>query len=301
MTIASVFRIAGYGLLALVAFWAPTVATAGAIQTSTSTLTIIPSGADADNFTNADAESFSERLINDSTWTSSALAQVDGNLEVGVTATPRGFVNGKSQAFADLRLTQHYEAGDARIGAVRFTVQPGEILFSTELNAPFQGEFDGLLFIGLSASINDVTVSDYSFRMEVKSTNGGIDINSGSTGTALVHLSEVLSGGHQWGVRTSGFTDVLVITPAIFPGDVVTVSYDMRAEVTLHPLDGRFTYSAKIGDPLDTIGGGGVEFASSVPEPSSAWLMTIALCAIGAHVSNQRRRRRSVVGQERLR
>ena len=114
--------------------------------------------------------------------------------------------------------------------------------------------------------------------MEVLSTNGGIDINSGSTGTALAHLSEVLSGG-RWGVRTSGFTDVSAITPAIVPGDVVTISYDMRAQVDLQPLDARFTYSAKLGDPLDLDGGGSLELVSSVPEPSTAWLMGLALAS----------------------
>ena len=275
-------------LLALFAAGKPTPAAAGAIQTTTGTQSLVPGGQDIHNYVqNADAESYVERVVHDGTYTSSALAQVNGNLEVGVTLAPRTYFQSESDAFADLELTQHYEAGDARIGGIRFTVQPGEILFTTELHAPFAGEFDGQLIIGLTASINDVAVSEYSFLMGVKSTNGGIDINSGSNDIGLQHLSEVLSGG-RWGVRTSGFTDVLVITPAIFPGDVVKVAYNMEAKVNIDPLDARYTFSAKIGDPLDAISGGTIEFVSSVPEPASEWLMAFGLFALGTRVPSRR-------------
>ena len=124
-------RIARPTLFALVAFWAPAVAFSGSFVTSTRTDTYVPGRTDTDTFINADAESYVENTVDGGTFASSALAQLNGNLEVGVTLAPRLYFAHQSQAKANLTITQHYEAGDSRIGAVRFTVEPGEILFTT--------------------------------------------------------------------------------------------------------------------------------------------------------------------------
>lgn len=277
MRIASFVRVSSKAVLACIALAIPCAATSGQIQRLTSTFTILPIGQDADTSTTGNSESFSQTSLGGSNWTSSALAETNGNLEVGVSAARLSLFTGEAQADATLLLSQHFEQGDPRIGGVRFTVQPGEILFSG-----FAGGFDGFLSIVLAASINEVTVSRYNFRLEVKKTDEGIDINSGSTDTALVHLSEVVDETHGLhGVRTAGFTDVLVLPPAIFPGDLVSISYDMQAVANLTPLDGRFSFSVKLGDPLDTISDGTLSFVPPpIPEASAAWQIVIGLCAL---------------------
>lgn len=292
MAVASFFGVSGKAALACIALAIPCVAISGSIQKFTGTTTILPIGSDVDSSRTGNSESLVKRDFGGGTWTSSALAESDGNLEVGVSAT-RSLFTGKADADSSLFLDQRFEKGDPRIGGVRFTVQPGEILFSG-----FPGDFDGVLDIALGASINKVLVNEYVFRLEVKKTNTGIDINSGSTDTALVHLSEVLSGsGGLFGVRTAGFTDVLIITPAIFPGDLVSISYSMDARTDLNPLDGNFIFSAKLGDPLDTLGGGALSFIPPpIPEPSSAWQMVIGLCAFTVLGRRLRGHRRTLRG-----
>jgi len=285
MKIRSFIERCAYCVLALLASGAPSIAVSGPIKTIGSTLAIIPTASDSDSSTTGTlvkTESLAKNSFGGGDWTASALVEADGNLEVGVTSTPSFSADpAQAQAFSDMVLSQHFEAGDARIGGIRFTVQPGEILFRTQLNSPLQGEFDGTLFIGLSALINNVVVNTYDFTLKVKSTNGGIDINSGSTGTALVHLTKVLSGP-VWGVRTEGFTDALAITPAIFPGDDVSISYSMRAQANVKSVDGRDSFSVKLGDPLDSLSGGGISLITqppTIPEPSSIYLMIVG-CAV---------------------
>lgn len=283
MTVTSIARFAAHAVLALTVAGAASISFAGPITTRTLTEAQIPGGKDVDSSSTGNSESYVEAEVGSGKWTASSLAETSGNLEVGVTTT-RTYTNATAAAYADLALDRHFDTGDAVASGVRFTVQPSELLFRPGVTDPLAGGFDGVLGIDLKVQLNGRTIGGYFFQMEVKSVDGGIDITSGSSGTALVHLIEVLSG-NWWGVRLEGFSDVIALTPAIYAGDDITVLYSMSAQARVSPGDQNYSFSAKIGDPLDALGGGAIEFITEsvpnpgVPEPSSAWLLVVALAA----------------------
>ncbi len=244
---------------------------------------------DVDDSRTASAESYSEAPgVLGGKWFASALAEPDGNLEVGVDNDLPTLLRGTSRADATLFLTHRYTSG-SRIGAIEFTVQSGEILFKTprKETAPAVGTHAASLRIFLTAFINKVEVAEYLFSLKLVSTNGGFDIDPASTGTALVHIDHVFSGdGGVWGLTTAGFTDVLLL-PRLEPNDLLEVAYDMTARGEEHGyLDIGIGVSAKIGDPLDLQGGGVLTVPPDViPEPSTGSLLALGILGLAARFS----------------
>jgi hypothetical protein len=277
----------------------PAGAFAVKVDTFAATLTDVdPDGQasriDNDSSHTASAESYSEAPgIVGGKWFASALAEHDGNLEVGVDNDRATFLRGTSSADATLFLTHRYTSGP-RISAVEFTIQSGEILFTTprKETAPAVGTHAGSLDALLTATINKVQVAQYIFYLKLISTNGGFEIDPASSDTALVHLNQVFSGeGGVWGVKTASFTDVLLL-PALAPNDLLEITYQMRARGEVHGyVDIGIGVSAKIGDPLDLQGGGILNVPPDpVPEPATSFLLAVGILAL--LVTHSRRRGR---------
>jgi hypothetical protein len=279
----------------------PTGALAVKVDTFAATLTEVdPDGQasriDNDSSHTASAESYSEAPgVVGGKWFASALAEHDGNLEVGVDNDLPTFLRGTSFADATLFLTHRYTSGP-RISAVEFTIQPGEILFTTprKETAPAVGTHAASLSALLTATINNVDVAQYRFSLRLISTNGGFDIDPASSGTALVHIDHVFSGdGGVWGLTTAAFTDVLLLPP-LEPHDLLQITYEMRAKGEVHGYnDIGIGVSAKIGDPLDLQGGGILNVPPDpVPEPATSCLLAVGFLAmVAAHVRRRGRLR----------
>lgn len=281
----------------------PAATLAVTVDTFAATLTEVdPDGQasrlDNDSSHTASAESYSEAPgVFGGKWFASALAEHDGNLEVGVDNDLPTFLRGTSHADATLFLTHRYTSGP-RISAVEFTIQPGEILFTTprKETAPAVGTHAASLSALLTATINNVEVAQYLFYLSLVSTNGGFEIDPASSGTALVHIDHVFSGdGGVWGLTTAAFTDVLLL-PGLEPNDLLQITYQMRAKGEVHGYtDIGIGVSAKIGDPLDLQGGGILNVPpDSVPEPATSCLLAVGVLALLA----ARARRRGRLGPQ---
>ena len=288
-----------------VSFFLSSPAWSGPITIETSTWSRLAanagSGFYADGPALGDSESYAELpATGGGKWFSSALAEQTGNLEVGVSAD-RTLLRGRADAFANISFSQEYLSG-SKIGGIEFIVQPGEILLTTPTNIqPALGTHTAFLGVNLSARINKVLVNEYAFFLELTSTNGGFDIDPSSSGTALIHLNEVLSGGGGiWGVRTEGFKDVLVL-PLPEPGDMLDIVYSMQAMGEARGLvDTGLGFSVKIGDPLDGQGNGLLVLPPdenlpgvSVSEPGVGWLLMLVLVCVAATAGVARRSRRN--------
>lgn len=174
-----------------------------------------------------------------------------------------------------------YTSG-SQIGGVEFTMQPGEIVFSTLAgHSPGVG-ITGTLTALLSARVNDVQVNQFLYLLRLTSTNGGFEIDPSSTSPGLLSIASVHSGdGGVWGVETKAYDGALVLPP-LNPNDHLTITYDMRAEAQHLNADYVQGFSVKIGDPLHLTGVGSLTLtpASVVPLPNSWWLMLSALLAL---------------------
>lgn len=284
-------------LLLLAGLLLPAHALAVKVDSFVSTLARVePDGkgpsTDVDSSQTAAAESYSEVSGSLGTvWFASALADHQGNMEVGVDNDLNTFFRGTSRADASLFLTHRYQSG-ARIAAVEFTIQGGEILFTTPRQQipPAVGTHSASLTAQLTATLNGVDVAQYNFFLKLVSTDGGFDISPASTDTALVHISEVFSGaGGVWGLKTASFTDVLLLPP-LEPDDLLRINYHMSAVGEVHQRpDLGLGVSAKIGDPLDLQTGGILTVPlDPVPEPATLSMLAVGFLVVLAAYSRRR-------------
>ncbi len=202
-------------------------------------------------------------------WFSSAYADKEGNLEVGVDNDPASGVRGESVANSVVTLIDTYNGGP-RPASVEFTLQAGEILFETDprvRGAPGFGSL-GQINAFLSMDLNGTPIDLFQHSLILFSTDTGFEIDPRSSSTGLLSIDSVSAGtGGVWGVRTKEFTGVAVLPP-LEVGDKYSINYSMAAiGDMLNPIDQNLGISAKIGDPLDFVHAGGLRLITDSDAP----------------------------------
>jgi hypothetical protein len=234
---------------------------------------------------------------------SSALAELSGNLEVGVDVHAFMAFRGSVTAVAAERLTSSNRTLDPLL--LGLEIAPGEVLFRSA--RPFDGSHEGWFSVtvlldsaGDVDSATGLPIPDgafdeaedtllFEYRLHLTSRDGGallapFFVEPDTTGN--VGFTEVRRGvDNLWGIETGAFSTQLLV-PALVNGvfrDTVELEYRMEVFAADRFLEDGI--SVKLGDPLDLTGGGSF---SLVPEPDAGFLLGAGLLLLAAQSPSQR-------------